>query len=252
MTTEISGAQIMAAVQAYRPWALRHVPLSDVDDVLSEAAHDVWKRRHTFNPELGELGHWIGGFVRTSAKRVQRSECRAGMAQEALQSSTESAELQVEDSLDQLIGRWNANEVLRWIALALSDSDWNIVLDMALRDMSSNELAERHGISVRQLEDVRRRLRSVAGTVQAALDAAASDEPLTMATAVACVPVKSERVRGLLQKLAQSPRPTAKELAKETGLAEKTVRNELPRLESLVSLAAEILMAHSVSSKGQS
>lgn len=252
MAPEITGAQIMAAVQAYRPWALQHVPLSDVDDVLSEAAHDVWRRRHTFNPDLGELRHWIGGFVRTSAKRVQRSECRAGLAQQALQSSTEAAELQVEDSLDQLVGRWNANEILRWIALALSDSDWNVVLDMALRDLTSQDLADRHGISLRQLDDVRRRLHGVAGTVRAALDAAACHEPVTMATAVGCVPVKSERVRGLLQKLAQTPRPSAKQLAEETGLAYKTVRNELPRLESLVSLAAEILMAHSASSKGES
>lgn len=244
---QITGAQIMSAVEGWRAWVAKRVPSAVIDDVLSEAAMRAWRRRSMYDAALGTPGQWVSTDVRYATLDAGREHRTHTDLDAVPEPATTGAPV---DPLRVLLSRTDASEVLQHVAKHVGEHDWQLFLTLAFAEVPAEEVAERTGLTLRKLRSILEGVLHVGMTVRAAHRALERGEPPTIATAAGCIPVKSAANRELVMKLAHNPGMTRSQLATATGLSVKSVHNRVPELERLLRVASEVLIDHDPAPKG--
>lgn len=113
---------------ALRRWALRNAAADDADDLVAEVLTALWARRHTRNPELGELDDWVWGIARIELSRHRRT---AGRATSTPDVPDERDEPSAEDSALLNIAAAAGIALVAGGIAALSETDYSVITDAA-------------------------------------------------------------------------------------------------------------------------
>lgn len=236
-------SKIMWTVTGHRPDA--HI----VDDVLQRACIAAVERADRYDPSLGSLGAWAGGFVERTTNHAIRELLRSRRHVVSLTAANGDVTAPVqgdrrpvaEDPLELLIGKWRAKELVSRVTARVSDLAWQVLLDTSIGDLSTAQSAHTHGISVRRAQELRAGVLDVATTVRAALVMRERGATGTTVEVIACLPAHFERWGQVLVKGSRGETVSREQAADLLGVSPSRAGNEFPVVKRLLTIAEDIL-----------
>ncbi|WP_282827679.1 sigma factor [Gulosibacter sediminis] len=254
LRAEVTGTAIMAAVQSRRAWAAGRVRAHQVDDVLQLAATEAWQKRGTYDPARGPLQAWAHGFVRIAVQRVIHGDGRHEQDRIADDVGephiADRVRLDSDDVLDRLVGQHSAAVVLQALHAAVSETEWQVMLEVTIGDLTTRQAAQLHHLSERRVQEIHATVTDLAHVIVTATHRAeqlssTAITPREMASEIlSCLPADFRPWHGVITKLLTGNPLTRSEVAAELGVTKKTVSNRYPAVRRLASVAAETLAAH--------
>jgi RNA polymerase sigma-70 factor, ECF subfamily len=139
------------------------------DDLAAETFIDAFRKRTVFDPARGAIRPWLYGIATTVVARHRRTEARRYNALARVLARS-AADLQADDQEDQVAARVSAQARRKPLARALarlSDDDRDVLLLVALADLSYDEVAAALSIPAgtvgSRLNRARRKVREALG-----------------------------------------------------------------------------------------
>jgi DNA-directed RNA polymerase specialized sigma24 family protein len=226
-------AELLRAVDSMRAFVvdrMRGRP-NEVDGVLQLVRETVWHRAHVYNPDLGCVNAFVFGITRNV---VRRELSRRIPPVEEL--TDDLHEPKQPDPLHTLITRFDSHRWMRLVADFVGETDWALMVELALSDEDAVSVARLHGLTQRSLRTARDRVALTATTIRAALAAADADLPLTTSVIVQCVPV-----RGGLREVASMLTDDASTIAAKLGIHPGSARARIATAKRLLYVAQSVL-----------
>jgi RNA polymerase sigma factor (sigma-70 family) len=151
-------------------YAARRLGSQAADDIAAETFMTAFRKRATYDVARGSVRAWLYGIATNHLSRHRRRETRAYRALERAGVSSGD-----EDAQERVVDRMTAHAAHRQLAVALaalSPGDRDVLLLIALADLSHAEVASALGIPYgtvgSRLSRTRKKLRSALGGVSPA------------------------------------------------------------------------------------
>ncbi|WP_157487608.1 hypothetical protein [Leifsonia sp. Root112D2] len=204
---------------------------NEVDQVLQLVRETVWHRAHTFNPNLGGCNAFVFGITRNV---VRRELVRRTPPTEEL--DEEIPEVRQPDPLQALVARFDTHRWMRLVADAVGETDWALMVELALTHTDPSVVAREHKLTPRSLRTIRERVAVTAATIRAALAAADGDLPVTASVIVHCLPAQ-----GGLREVAGMLNDDASTIAAKLRIHPGSARARIATAKRLLTVAQTVL-----------
>jgi DNA-directed RNA polymerase specialized sigma subunit, sigma24 homolog len=126
---------------------------NEIDGVLQLVRETVWHRAHTYDPNLGCANAFVFGITRNVVRRELARRIRP--IEELDDDGPVSRQ---PDPLQALICRFDTHRWMRLVADAVGETDWALMVELALDDETPATIAKEHELSLRALRTIRDRV----------------------------------------------------------------------------------------------
>lgn len=235
--------------------------VADLGDVMQEVWISLEKSIHNFDPELGELGGWVGRIAHHRAVDHLNASVRSSNLQKRVELNVEEDfSVIVEDTANVVAEREYTRYLLKSVLDTTQDAmDNQTAFDRTMAlivkfDAEVRRAASAMGLSEEALRASRRETLRTAKVVGKALTLRAEGAAVTLRTLLACLPDDSEEddgshgsgvwVRHMTLAAARSGgfgKVTPTVLVEVTGWEYNTCRQYLNQTKDLLSIARTVL-----------
>lgn len=209
---------------------------SEVDAVMQKIRETVWRCENRYDPLRGRPEEFVFGIARNVVRREIAALGRRPLDVALIEPLVATIPARVSDPLTMLVGRFEQHRWIQILADAVTETEWQVVIDLALTDTDHDTVADRFGLTPRTVRAIRERVTLIASTVRAALVLADRGVPVSSNQLTRCVPSQG----GLRQAL-EFLDIDAHTAATELGLAVGSFRNRRALATRLLRVAVDVI-----------